>query len=102
MVYAADTVVLTTALRMERAFVGQSVADVSAGLALSYLQGIMSDFLRLKLIAPSDDAPLGFRNAKIVIEGPAMRVSVEVKIAGSIYFIPIAFYVSEVTQTAGV
>ena len=102
MVYAADTVALTTALRMERAFVGQSVADVSAGLALSYLQGIMSDFLRLKLIAPSDDAPLGFRNAKIVIEGPAMRVSVEVKIAGSIYFIPIAFYVSEITQTAGV
>ena len=102
MVYAADTVALTTALRMERAFVGKSVADVSAGLALAYLQGIMSDFLRIKLIAPSSDAPLGFRNAKIVIEGPAMRVSVEVKIAGSIYFIPIAFYVSEITQTAGV
>jgi hypothetical protein len=100
MVYAADTVALTTAMRMENAFVGQSLSDVSAALALSYLQGIMSDFLRLKLIAPSSDAPLGFRNAKIVIDGPAMRVSAEVKIAGSIYFIPISFYVTQITQTA--
>lgn len=100
MVYAADTVALTTAQRMERAFVGQSVADVSAPVALSYLDGIMSDFLRLKLIAPSVDAPLGYKNARIVIQGPVMRVSVEVKIAGSIYFIPISFYVTEITQTA--
>ena len=100
MVYAADTVALTTAQRMERAFVGQSVADVTAAVALSYLDGIMSDFLRLKLIATSSDAPLGYKNARIVIQGPVMRVSVEVKIAGSIYFIPIAFYVTEITQSA--
>jgi hypothetical protein len=100
MVYAADTVALTTAQRMERAFVGQSVADVTAAVALSYLDGIMSDFLRLKLIATSTDAPLGYKNARIVIQGPVMRVSVEVKIAGSIYFIPIAFYVTEITQSA--
>ena len=100
MVYAADTVALTTAQRMERAFVGQSVADVSAAVALSYLDGIMSDFLRLKLIATSTDAPLGYKNARIVIQGPVMRVSVEVKIAGSIYFIPIAFYVTEISQSA--
>jgi hypothetical protein len=60
----------------------------------------MADFLRLKLIAPSSDAPLGYKNAKVVIEGSTMRVSVEVKIAGSIYFIPIAFYVTEITQSA--
>jgi hypothetical protein len=100
MVYAADTVALTTAQRMDRAFVGQSVADVSANVALSFLDGIMADFLRLKLIAPSSDAPRGYRNAQIVIQGPVMRVSVEVKIAGSIYFIPISFYVTEITQTA--
>ena len=101
MVYAADTVALTTAQRMERAFVGQSVADVTAAVALSYLDGIMSDFLRLKLISTSADAPLGYKNARIVIQGPVMRVSVEVKIAGSIYFIPISFYVTEITQSAG-
>lgn len=100
MVYAGDIVALTTAQRMERAFVGKSVADVSAAVALSYLDAIMADFFRLKLIAASDDAPLGYKNARIVISGSVMKVSVEVKIAGAIYFIPISFYVTEITQTA--
>lgn len=100
MVYAADIVALTTAQRMEKAFVGQSLADVSAAVALAYLEGIMADYMRLKLIASSDDAPLGFRNAKVVIEGPAMRVSIEIKLAGSIYFVPITFYVTQITQSA--
>jgi hypothetical protein len=98
--YVADIIALTTAQRMETAFVGQSVADVSAALALAFLETIMDDFRRLKLIAPSDDAPKGFRNAKIKISGTAMIVSLEVKLAGSIYFIPISFLVSQVTQSA--
>jgi hypothetical protein len=98
--YVAAIIALTTAQRMERAFVGQSVADVSAALALSALEGIMANFLSLKLIAPSDDAPKGFRNAIIRISGTAMVVSVEVKLAGAIYFIPINFLVSQVSQTA--
>lgn len=99
MVYAGDVVALTTAQRMEQAFVGKSLADVSAAVALSFLDGIMADFLRLKLIAPSADAPFGYKNAHIVIQGAVMRVSVEVKIAGSIYFIPISFYVTQITQS---
>jgi hypothetical protein len=98
--YASDTIALTVAQRMERAFVGQSVADVSASVALSYLQGIMADMKRLKLIAASDDAPLGYKNAQIVISGNAMRVTVEIKLAGAILFIPIAFLVTQVQQTA--
>lgn len=100
-VYAADIIAMTTAQRMERAFVGQSVADVSAGVALSFLESVLDDFLRLKLIAQSDDAPKGYKNAKIKISGPSMIVSMEVKLAGSIYFIPISFVVSQVQQTAG-
>ena len=99
-VYVADIVALSTAQRMEAAFVGQSVADVSAGIAKAYLEGIMSDFMGLKLIAPSDDAPKGFKNLSVQISGPAMVVSLEVKLAGAIYFIPISFLVSQVTQTA--
>jgi hypothetical protein len=86
---------------MEGAFVGQSVADISAAIALSFLEGIMADFLRLKLIAPSDDAPKGFKNAVIQVSGTAMIVSVEIKLAGAIYFIPISFLVSPVSQRAG-
>lgn len=98
--YAADIIALTTALRMADAFAGQSVADITASAALTFLQGIMRDFRRLKLIAPSDDAPEGFKNAKVTISGTAMIVEVEIKLAGAIYFIPISFLVSPVQQTA--
>jgi hypothetical protein len=98
--YVADVIAMTTAQRMENAFVGQSVADVNAALAMAFLETIMADFLRLKLIAPSDDAPRGFRNASIKISGTAMIVSLEVKLAGAIYFIPISFLVSQVQQSA--
>lgn len=100
MVYDADIIALTVAQRMERAFVGQSVADVSASLALSYLKGIMSDIKRLKLVAASDDAPLGYRNPQITIAGNAMKVELEVKEAGAIMFIPISFLVTQVVQSA--
>jgi hypothetical protein len=99
-VYCADIVALTMATRMEDAFVGQSLADVSAPAALSFIDGIMADFLRLKLIAVSDDAPRGYKNVVVKISGPAMVVSLEVKLATSIYFIPISFLVSQVQQTA--
>lgn len=99
-VYVADLIAMTTASRMEKAFAGQSVADVSAPLAKAFLEAVMSDFLKLKLIAASDDAPKGFKNATIRISGTSMIVSFEVKLAGAIYFIPINFLVSQVQQSA--
>lgn len=98
--YVADVIALTTSTRMERAFVGQSVADVSAALAKAALESILGDFLRLKLIAPSDDAPRGYKDVNIRISGTSMVVSLNVKLAGAIYFIPISFLVSQVQQTA--
>lgn len=99
-VYVADVIALTCAKRMQDKFKGKSVADISAAMAMSFMQGIMSDFLRLKLIAPSDDAPGGFKNLKVQISGPALVVQCEVKLAGAIYYIPISFLVSAVQQTA--
>jgi hypothetical protein len=99
-IYAADTVALTIAQRMERAFVGQSVADVSAAVALSFLQGIMADLKVLKLISASDDAPLGYKNAKILISGSVMKIDIEIKLAGAILFIPITASFSQVEQAA--
>jgi len=68
---------------------------------LTTLEGIMSDMKRLKLISASDDAPKGFKSATIRIVGPAMVVSLEIKLAGAIYFIPISFLVTPVQQSAG-
>lgn len=99
-VYCADTIALTTGQRMEAAFVGKSVSDVSAQVALTYLDQIMGDFLRLKLIAPSDDALRGYKNARIRINGNSMMVSVEIKLATGIDFIVIDFLVSPVQQSA--
>lgn len=100
MIYTADVLQLTVAQRMEQAFVGASIADVNAATALSYLEGVMAEMLRIKLISPSDDAPLGYRSPKIQIIGNAMLVSAEVKISGAILFIPIEFLVTQITQTA--
>lgn len=100
-VYAADTVSLTMAQRMETAFVGQSVADISAPVARAFAEGVLVDMLRLKLIAPSDDnAPNGYKNLSIKIRGNTMLVSVEIKLATAIDFIKIDFLVSPVEQSA--
>lgn len=99
-VYVADVISQTVAQRMERAFVGQSFADVTASAALSFLKGIMADLKRLKLITSSDDAVDGYKDAKIQIRPPAMLVSAEVKEATSLYFAPIKFLITEVIQTA--
>jgi hypothetical protein len=98
--YAADLIALSTAQRMEIAFLGQSTADVSAAIAKATLDSIMADFSRLKLIASSSDAPKGYKNAVVQIAGPVMLVSLEIKLAGAIYFIPISFVVSQVQQSA--
>lgn len=98
--YSADVVSATVQSRMKARFVGESLADVSAGGALSFFEGVMRELLRLKLIAPSVDAPLGFKNVRITISGPVMTVSFEVKLATALYFIPITFSISQVEQAA--
>lgn len=99
-VYVSDVVALTLAQRLEQAFVGQSLADVSASLAVQAIDKIMADMFALKLIASSDDAPRGYKNVTVAIAGPAMKVSLEIKVATAIYFIPINILVSQIVQTA--
>jgi hypothetical protein len=101
-VYAADLVTLTTAQRMERAFVGQSLADVSAASAAGVFAAIMADLKRFKLLASSDDAPAGFKNARFKIQGNVLFVEAEIKIANAIAFVPISFAISEVQQSASI
>jgi len=99
-VYDSDLIALDLAASFTSAFVGQSLADVSAATALAYLGQKMNGYLRIKLIAPSDDAPLGYKNAKVTILAPTMTVYVEIKLATAIYFIPININISQVQQSA--
>lgn len=100
-VYLADLMTLQLIQVFDRAVVGKSVAEISAAAAKSILAATMFDFLRLNWIAPSDDdAPKGYKNASVKITGPVMEISVEAKLAGLIYFVPINFQISEVQQSA--
>lgn len=100
-VYLADLITAILIDQFDRLVVGKSVAEISATAALSILESEMFNFLRLRWIAPSDDAPNGYKNALVRLNGGVMQISVEIKLAGLIYFVPIQLSVSEVQQTAG-
>jgi hypothetical protein len=98
--YAADLVSLDLAASFQTAFVGQSLADVDASTALSFLASKMDAYKKQKLIAASSDAPLGYKNANVRISGPIMEVRVEIKLATAILFIPINIEISQVQNEA--
>lgn len=98
--YCSDILALDLADAFQKAFVGKSLADVDAATAKSFLAQKMDGYKKIKLIAGSDDAPLGYKNEKISISGPEMDVSVEVKLATAIYFIPISLSFSQVQSAA--
>ncbi len=72
----------------------------AAALALTVLESIMADIKRLKLTAASDDAPKGYKDATITLVGPSLAVSLNAKLAGAIYFVPITVLVTPVQQSA--
>ncbi len=98
--YITDVVALSSAQQMRNAFIGQALSDVSPGILLSYFEGLMAEFVRLKLLAPSSDAPAGFKNASVTISGPVFVVNAEIKIAGALYFGLLNFLVSQVQGSA--
>lgn len=93
-VYAMDTINLTIARRLERAFVGTSIADTNPGIMLGYLKEVMTDIKANKLTASSPGAELGYRGATVKQDGGVFLVSLEVKLAGAVYFIPITTYIT--------
>lgn len=99
-VYAMDLVSLDLAASFQRAFVGQSLADVDATTGLSFLASKMNQYKSQKLISASEDAPLAYKNAKVRISGPIMEVAVEIKLTTAIYFVPISIEISQVQSAA--
>jgi len=99
-VYTMDLITLSLAQRIERRFKGKSVADVGATAVVQAIESVMEDFLSKKLIAPSSDAPRGYRGITVSISGPTCTISLEVKRAGCLYFFPVTTFISAVTQTA--
>lgn len=94
-VYGADVISLTLQQQMQK-WVGQSNADVTPGVAVAYAQSILGNLLVNKWIASSSDAPNGYKNLKVSINGPVMNMSVEAKESTGIYFVPINLSISMV------
>ena len=64
----------TISARMEEAFIGQSMADVSASLVKSYLTGIMKDFL-----AQGEHPVVDLIQYDVIFQGNTMNVVMEPK-----------------------
>lgn len=99
-VYIADLMAISLKQAFDQQIVGKSVAEISANAALGFLDSRMFDFRRLRWTAASDDAPKGYKNAVVKINGGVMTISLEAKLAGLIYFVPITLSLSEVSQEA--
>lgn len=88
-VYVADIIALSLAEALKKAFVGESVADVTVGVAISFIKGKLAEFLDKKLIVGSSDFPAGWKSISVQINQGVMEVRTVVIEATSIYFIPI-------------
>lgn len=99
-VYDSDILALDLAASAQSSFVGKSLADIDAATVLSFLSQKMDGYRRLKLIAPSSDAPLGYKNPVVQIDAPTLSIQVEIKLATAIYFVPITINISQIQQSA--
>jgi hypothetical protein len=88
-VYVADIIALSLAESLKKAFVGESVADVTPAVAVSFIKGKMAEFLNSKLIVGSSEFPAGWKSIQVSIDQGVMTVRAVVIEATSIYFIPI-------------
>jgi hypothetical protein len=59
----------------------------------------MEEYRKLKIIGASDDAPLGYKNVVVTINGPIAEVKLEAKLATAILFIPIELELSQIQSS---
>lgn len=99
-VYMADVLAIQLSESLEKFAVGQSLADISSAGMVAFISKKMEEFRKLKIIGSSDDAPLGYKNVTVNINGPIAEVSLEVKLATAILFIPIELELSQIQSSA--
>ena len=98
--YMADVLAIQLADSLQNQFVGKSLADITAATVVAFLAKKMDEYRKLKIIGASDDAPLGYKNVKVSINGPVVDVKLECKLATAILFIPIQLELSQISSSA--
>jgi hypothetical protein len=100
-IYVADQLQLLVAFGVENSVVGESQADLDPNMVKKTVEAYLRIARGLGLIAPSDDAPNGWRSVTVRQVGGTYEVEVnDAKLAGLIYFVPIKFTVSQITRSA--
>ena len=99
-VYMADVLAIQLSESLEKFAVGQSLADISSAGIVAFISKKMEEFRKLKIIGASDDAPLGYKNVHVTINGPIAEVKLEAKLATAILFIPIELELSQIQSSA--
>lgn len=99
-VYVSDLIALSLAESLKKAFVGESVADVTAAVAVSFIKAKMAEFLSLKFIVGTTDFPAGYKSINVSINGNVMEVEVVAILTTSIKFIPITLSIEGIKSTA--
>lgn len=84
--YAADVVAYNLRNSLELQFVGQK-NTITAATVASAVEATMANFLGQGIIVSSDDAPNGFKNLTVSINGNVIDVGVVVKLVEGIDFI---------------
>jgi hypothetical protein len=100
LMYVSDLLSLDMTGSLERAFVGKSLADVDASTVFGFVVSKADAYKGQKLISASSDAPAGFKNLKVNINGPVVQVAIEFKPSNSIYFLPITITLSQISSEA--
>ena len=98
--YLSDIAALNLADACQKAFVGKSLADVNRAVVESFVATQMDAYKQIKIITSSDDAPLGYKDLKVKVDGGIIYISLNIKISTTVYFIPINFTISQVKQSA--
>lgn len=98
-VYMADVLAIQLSESLEKFAVGQSLADISSAGIVAFISKKMEEYRKLKIIGASDDAPLGYKNVSVVINGPIAEVKLEAKLATAILFIPIELELSQIQSS---
>ena len=99
-VYMSDVLAIQLAESLEKFVVGKSLADINAAAIAAFIAKKMEEYRKLKIIGASDDAPLGYKNLDIKINGPIAEVKLEAKLATAILFIPIQLELSQIQSSA--
>ena len=86
-------------IQVENIYVGVK-NTISAGEVRSVCQSILGTYLAQGITVSSDDAPNGFKDLSVILDGNVIRISFTAKLVEGIDFVLTDITVSRVTSVA--